>query len=197
MNLLIDELPESLTVCGRAYKIRTDFRISLLYEILMQDETMTFDERCQAALDLYYYEIPPDGEEAMMAVIWFYSGGRQQSAAPAKGGKKQKQIYSFEHDDAYIYAAFLQQYGIDLNSIPHLHWWKFSALFQAIDSKCQFSKIMGYRAMDISPDMPQKQREFYREMQELYKLPIPEKEQEALDAIEEALLSGGDLTEVL
>ena len=44
----------------------------------------------------------------------------------------------------------MEQYKIDLNSIKYLHWWKFKALFNNLNENIQFSKIMSYRAMDLS-----------------------------------------------
>lgn len=45
--------------------------------------------------------------------------------------------------------------------------------------------------------MSKEQREFYSRMKELYALPIPDDEQEKMDAIAEALMNGGDLTGLL
>ena len=36
MNILIDELPESVEIEGVEYEINTDFRISILFELLMR-----------------------------------------------------------------------------------------------------------------------------------------------------------------
>lgn len=40
MNILVDTLPESVAVCGEKYEIRTDFRIAILFEMLMQDASI-------------------------------------------------------------------------------------------------------------------------------------------------------------
>lgn len=198
MNLLVDELPQSVEIDGKKYEIRWDFRISVLYELLMDDDSVPLEDKFPMALNLYFPAVPEDIEVAMEAIQWFYNGGQEESKRKNNGRKagKAQRIYSFQYDAPYIYAAFMSQYGIDLNSTT-LHWWKFIALFQALDSKCQFSKIMGYRAMEISKDMPKKQKEFYREMKELYRLPVSETEQQEVEMIEKALLGGGDLNGVL
>lgn len=198
MNLLVDELPQSVEIEGKRYEIRWDFRISVLYELLMDDVSVPLEDKFPMALNLYFPAIPEDMESAMEAIQWFYNGGQEESKRKHNGRKagKAQRIYSFHYDAPYIYAAFMSQYGIDLNSVT-LHWWKFIALFQALDGKNQFSKIMGYRAMEISKDMPQKQKEFYREMKELYRLPVSETEQQEVEMIEKALLGGGDLNGVL
>ncbi|WP_165442998.1 Gp15 family bacteriophage protein [Senegalia massiliensis] len=58
---------------------------------------------------------------------------------------KADNIYSFEHDDEYIYSAFLDQYGIDLKDIKHLHWWKFKSPFKGLKEDNLICKIMRYR----------------------------------------------------
>ena len=72
----------------------------------------------------------------------------------------------------------MQQYGIDLQDIEYLHWWKFKALFNGLAENTQFVKIMGYRAMDISKIKDKKEKKRYRELQRLYALPDMRTEEE-------------------
>ena len=58
MNILIDVLPESVTVDGEEYEIRTDFRTSMLFELLMQDNEVKPQDKTKKALKLYYPVIP-------------------------------------------------------------------------------------------------------------------------------------------
>lgn len=55
---------------------------------------------------------------------------------------------------------------------------------------------MEYRAADITK-MKGDQKKFYQQMKKLYSLPTPRDEVEKLDEINEALLNGGDVSEVL
>ena len=70
-------------------------------------------------------------------------------------------------------------------------------MFRTLSSDLEFSKIMEYRSVDIDANMSKEQSTFYRRMKELYALPLPEDEEQKLDAIEEALMNGGDLTGLL
>ena len=54
MNLLIDYLPSSVTIGGADFKIRSDFRTSILFEQLMFDSTIEDKEKIALALELYY-----------------------------------------------------------------------------------------------------------------------------------------------
>ena len=42
MNLLIDLVPNTVNIDGEEYKINSDFRYSILFELLMQDKNATF-----------------------------------------------------------------------------------------------------------------------------------------------------------
>lgn len=198
MNILVDELPNSVMVVGREVEINSDFRTAILYELLMMDREIEMQEKVETALSLFYPSVPGDTKEAMDAMLWFYSCGKKEgNNEGAKGRKRQERIYSYDEDDLYIYAAFLGQYGIDLNQIDYLHWWKFKAMFQSLKSDHEIVKIMGYRAIEITSDMTQSQKDFYRKMKILYQIPLAKTEQEKISAIEDALLHGGDLSGIL
>ena len=195
-NLIVDDLPETVRIDGADYQINWDFRTSVLFEIMMQDDELTDSDKTHEAVHLFYPVIPPDISKAVEKIIWFYKCGRRKNryAAAREEGPQMKRVYSFEYDDDYIYAAFMEQYGIDLNDVEGLHWWKFRALLKGLREDCEFVKIMGYRSVEITGKMSNEQKEFYRRMKELYELPISETEQEKEDAITQILLYGGDLT---
>lgn len=79
MNLLIDRPPETVMIGGTEYEINTDFRASILFELLMQDDEVDDVEKIYKAVDLYFPEDYPDGEDLMeifKAIAWFYLCGR-------------------------------------------------------------------------------------------------------------------------
>ena len=191
MNILIDKVPEYVEIDGIEYKINTDFRIGIMFELLMQDNTLTDMEKVEITLNLYYPEIPHDPIQALEKILWFYRCGKEydpESLQEGTGDTTQQQaIYSFEHDAEYIYAAFLDQYGIDLQDIEHLHWWKFRALFKGLKEDNLIVKIMGYRAIKIDDSMTDSEKKFYRRMKRIYALPDnrtqEEKERDFTNAI--------------
>ena len=199
MNMLIDSLPHSICINGKEYAIRYDHKTAILYETMMLDEEVEGAEKPLLALRLFYPIIPTDWVEALEGIQWFYRCGEDDVKVKSKKKSKGKQdrIYSFEHDATYIYSAFLEQYGIDLTEVQGLHWWKFRALVQGLNEDCALCKIMGYRGMEIPDSMGKEQKEFYRKMKEQYRIPLAKGEQEKLNAIEEALLHGGDLAGLL
>lgn len=194
-NIILDVLPETVEIDGAEYRINSDFRISILFELLMQDDEVGKRQKLVQGLQLYYPEIPHNVTMAVDKMIWFYRCGKEtESGGHGSGSGRAKQIYSFEHDDDYIYAAFLEQYGIDLQDIEELHWWKFRALFRGLSEDTEFVKIMGYRSVKITSKMSKEQREFYKKMQSIHALPITDAERKADELLTEALLNGGDIT---
>lgn len=197
-NILVDLLPESVLVGGRECPIRTDFRVFILFELLWQEEDLSGEEKLRMSLRLCYPDPPGDTAGAANAMLWFYRCGRdggRRGRAQAGGGHGR--AYSFGHDAGLIYAAFLSQYGIDLQDIGHLHWWKFRAMFQALSDQTEFVKVMGYRGIEVTEGMTASQKEFYRRMKRVHALPLQKGEEELQEAVEAALLGGGDLAGLL
>lgn len=185
-------LPETVNIDGVEYPINTDFRTSIKFEILVQQETDEMKLLLEL-LRLYYGEIiPPNIPIAIEKALWFYAGGELK----AKGNASKKEaLYSFEYDGDYIYSAFLEQYGIDL-TYAKLHWWKFRALFLSLSDKTKLSEIIGYRSVQISGKMSKEEKEFYKKMKKIYALPKNQKEEERMHEIRERLRKGESIEEV-
>ena len=198
-SLLLDKLPTTVTIDNTIYKINSNFRVSILFELMMLDNELTEEEKITTALELYYPVIPTDLNKAIEEIIKFYSCGANSSDSKGNGSsyKSYNDVYNFEYDSEYIYSAFMDQYNIDLNSINYLHWWKFKAMFKSLKDDNMIVKIMGYRSMDLSKVKDKEQKAYYRRMQKLYEIPISKDEQNKLDDITIALLSSEDLSKVL
>ena len=194
MNLLLYRVPQSVVSGGHSYEFDADFRNCIKFENLMFDPEIDDDSRGALALNLFYPVIPGDISAAFQEIIWFYAA--EQKEASHSGSGSQKRIYSFEHDADYIFAAFMADYRIDLNEIGFLHWWKFRALFAGLKPDNLICKIMEYRSADTK-SMKGEQKKFYEKMQRQYALPLPKAEQDKLNEISDALMHGGNVSEVL
>ena len=141
-------------------------------------------------LTLAYKTLPENPIDAMGALLWFYScGAYKSSGGSAIADKKQRQsAYSLSEDFMYIWAAFMSEFGIDL-TVKHLHWWHFQALIGCLGDDCRFSRIIGYRSMDLSQVKDSEMRSFYSRMQKEYRLEgtADEKEAETVAAIGSAM----------
>lgn len=146
MNLLVDDLPAE--VCN--VPVRTDYRYMVLFEQLLKDPELSGPDKIATALDLLYTRQPAASlQKAWDGLLWFYRCGeeaadRQKAGAPTHSARA---VYDFDQDAAYIYSAFRQVYGIDLQA-GALHWWAFRALLSSLPDSCLMGKIMGWRAAD-------------------------------------------------
>lgn len=184
MNILTDRLPESVEIDGKEYAVHTDFRNWIQFEILLSGG---MDEaKFMKMLDLCYIDLPPSLSNAIQSMFWFYSGGKKEEKKSVPASEKKRQIYSFEFDAEYIYAAFFTQYKIDLQTAD-LHWWQFKSLFKSLDDDNKICKIMEYRAVDLSQVKDKEQKKFYRKMKALYRLPDLRTEEEKERAMIESM----------
>lgn len=187
-NIILDKLP---LYTPDGLKIRTNFRESIKFELLMQDRDISDENKIKMALNLYYCEPQKiqNIEQAIKNVLWFYKCGKEDKNVDKNNEEnniKNKQIYSYEFDAEYIYSAFMEQYNIDLSNIEYLHWWKFRALFSCLNESVLFTKIMGYRAMNLSKIKDKEMKKHYKKMQKLYALPDMRSEEEKENDFAEA-----------
>jgi hypothetical protein len=200
MNILVDLIPDSVEVNGIKYEINTNFRTSILFEMMMQDNELEDEFKIALTLEQYYpilnsnyYDLIENllnnKNEAIEKILWFYRCGKDTKKSNSGNGKSVK-IYDYDCDDEYIYSAFLDQYGIDLQDIKYLHWWKFKAMFNSLKEDNQIIKIMGYRGMDLSKIKDKEQKAHYKKMQKLYEIPKGKTEIDKNSDINKALMSG-------
>ena len=176
MNMIIDELNCVLFDRIGNIEFNTDFRTSILFELLMQDVNISKKAKIVQSLKLYYpnFSQISNIEKAIDDITWFYRCGKNKNEdklVKQKNEKNKKQIYSYEFDDTYIYSAFLSQYNIDLQDIENLHWWKFRALFEGLHKDNKIVEIMEYRATDLRKIKDKQEKAKYKRLKELYALP--------------------------
>lgn len=171
-NILIDKLPVEVQVGGARYPVNYGYRAFMLIEMALYDELASEEQRLLNILNLFYKRnIPRDITGAVDRLIWFYRCG-QGGKAGSKGGRGNVRCYDFDLDAPYIFSAFLTQYRIDLQETANdaLHWWKFRAMFEALDENLKMSRIIYYRTVDTS-GMSKNQRRFVLDMKKRYALP--------------------------
>lgn len=181
MNLLVDDLKQ---IIKSRIKIdfNTDFRICIMFELLMQDNTIQQEAKINQALTLFYPNRAQikDINKAINDILWFYACGKKEEINTKESeGNNTKQIYSYEFDDEYIYGAFYEQYRIDL-AYDKIHWWKFKSLLKSLKDDTEFVKIKGYRAYTGKD-------ENMKELRDYWELPKPVEEQQRLNKIYEIL----------
>ena len=175
-DLLTEALPESVWIHGKEYPIQCDFRIGIKLDGILRSE-LEDQEKIKRMLVLYFKDnIPPNIPAAIDKIIWFYRCGEVLDHEDEEK-KKRRYIRRKSKDPAcvltqdapYVYAAFMDQYGIDLTSVTFMHWWKFMALFESLGDETKMSKIMYYRQASTS-GMSKERRAFINEMKKIYKI---------------------------
>ncbi len=174
-DFITKALPETVVIDGMAYPIYWDFRIGMQFERIRNGK-MSDEERIIKLLQLYYPQIPENISEAINQMLWFYRCGEPEEQKEDEDNRRQRYqrrtsnepAYSFAQDAPYIYAAFREQYGIDLTEVS-MHWWKFVALFDSLNEETKMHKIMYYRKVSTS-GRPKAERAFLNEMKKLYKI---------------------------
>ena len=181
MSLFDEELPMEYEYDGVQYEMHTDFREWIRFELLMTDPDILPREKPPLLARLIFPIVPPDPQLSEF-IIWFYSCGRKPNKVKSKktaARNKNAAVYSFEYDDGYIYAAFLEQYGIDLTTVEYLHWWKFKALFKSLHD-CKMCSIMGYRSEEVTSKTPESRKAQINELKQIYALPKSLSEQQKI-----------------
>ena len=167
MSILTQKLPDYLLVRGKKCPIKTDFKTWLVFsELIGNSEELS--AKIPQIFGLVFYELPPNLFDALTAMMEFY--GKSKKDDNKNADSNAKKLFDFEYDAELIYSAFVQQYKIDLCD-EDIHWWKFKALFEGLSEDTHFMKVMQYRGMDLSKIKDKEQKNFYKKMKRLYRLP--------------------------
>ena len=160
INILFEELPDAVEVSGKFYKIATDFRDWIAFFDMMSDTAINQKQKMLTALTWFSGEIPANLPKAFNALTDFAScsGMKKTSENQDKNSKNSGvPTLSWLYDSAYVLGAFRQVYGIDLIRMEFMHWWEFSALFEALPEETPIKKRIAYRQIKIS-DIRDKER---------------------------------------
>ena len=85
---------------------------------------------------------------------------------------KEKAPYDIRYDGDYIYASFLQAYGIDLFDVQgELHWKKFNALLSGLPEGTKFMEVVKIRKWKPQKGDSSEYKEEMRRLQKDYALP--------------------------
>lgn len=177
MNLLYEVPPDTVEVGGKAYPVYTDFRDWLRFFDMQEDAGLGNREKLLLMLE-WYKEKPPveQLEESLDASILFASRKEKtpnddERIAEQKSTDK---VLSWNFDAAYVYAAFLSVYHIDLLTLKEMHWHTFLALFDALPDDTPIKQRMGYRAVNLSEIKDKNERSRIKKIQDRIRIPKEE-----------------------
>lgn len=151
MNILLDRLPNAVSVDGIRYQPETDYRAAVAFELLVDEGV---DNLLELMRPFYPHGLPANAEGAVEAALWFYRCGEE---LPDEKPKKKTRSYSFEVDADVIFADFWRYYNIDLSN-EALHWWAFRALLAGLPDDSGYKERVYYRTCDIKGLPPAEQK---------------------------------------
>jgi len=174
IDLTID-LPDAITVDGKSYLIKTDFREWLKFSKIIEDKNVTL-------ADLIYLFVDgiPQTDFSQELVDFFIN----ENPLPKYTGTSSEPILDYLIDSEYIYASFMSEYGIDLIS-ANLHWHQFKALLIGLPDECKLKEIMAMRSYKKDKRTPEKVAEENKRAWSLSRVKNKKNEKEIMKEINE------------
>lgn len=134
-----------------------------------EDDSLTGQEKNAVLLSLYKEPVGDVQEGARLAIKYLNCGEEksgEETSLPYR-------LFSFSKDSGYIFAAFRQTHGIDLQKAV-LHWWEFCALFMDLGSDTTFCQLINLRKRVKSGKATKEERQAAAEMGEAFEIPEPD-----------------------
>ena len=170
MNIITDKLPESVSLCGRSYPIKTDFKVWLKFHEIITDKGKSpaekFTDAVLCCFDPHQCKNLPDSYEETRSVLFSFFAGIPKGKGETKTAEK---VFDFKEDADLIFTSFFQEYGIDLSE-SSMHWYKFLALLEGLSENSRLKKAVAWRSVNPAEIEDAKRRNFCRKMKEFYSL---------------------------
>lgn len=141
------KLPDCIEAAGSFFTIKTDFRSWLNFSRIVNTKGAVVDD-----VDFIYTDTIPPAEnkkEAFEKLLEFFQPKTPlpRPIGESSGGK----VLDYEIDADLIYAAFYEQYGIDLletdkhGHAVQIHWHRFLALLSGLHNT-KLNEVMSWRS---------------------------------------------------
>lgn len=165
----------------RIIRLNTAFFRVLQCYVILQDEFISQYEQVEMCLRLLVRNkytllfLPPNKKIHLFKLIFesfIDTGGNTKDAVKS---------FDFEQDASFIYASFLQCYGIDLmGKDRNLHWWKFIALFSGLTDDTRIMQVISIRTkpMPKATKYNAEERRQLARLKAIYRLKVTETERE-------------------
>lgn len=178
--------PEFAEVCGREYKINTDYHVALQCFEIINDETIDDYERALAIIYLLFGFVPDENADLFLEKAkLFLRCGKPESDID---DDEEKDI-DFNFDSGYIMASFMSDYKIDLSAVQEMHFWQYIDLIGGLTKNCVMSRVRELRNYDLSEIKDAQQREEMARAKESVRLPqnLTRAQQRAFDEFDRLL----------
>ena len=173
--------PEYAEIAGVRYKINTDYRVALRCFKVIDDTSISDEERAYAVIYLLFGEVPTSNMDEFLRIAGDYlrCGEKETTQASAE------RDIDFNEDERYIIASFMSDYRIDLPSAD-MHFWQYIQLIQGFTESAVMSKVREIRNYDITELKDPNSRAKMIKAKEAVALPkrFSVEEQKAIDEFE-------------
>ena len=173
--------PEYAEVKGIKYKINTDYRVALRCFEVIEDTSISDEERAFAVIFLLFGEVPIEDMHEFLRI----SGDYLRCGEKAETQTSANRDMDFTADEKYIAASFMSDYRIDLASVD-MHFWQYIQLIQGFTENAIMSRVRDIRNYDLSELKDPKARAKMVQAKKAVALPdkFSKAEQNAIDEFE-------------
>lgn len=175
MNFFYETFPDTVSIHGEDIAIITDFREYIrLLDMLKCDELNAYQKKL--ILKEYFLDEITIDDDAIDALTEFVvmdldSQDKDPDEDDSEHTGSKKNLISYEIDYPFILSGFLRDYGIDLESVDYLHWWKFRMLFDGLSEDTEIKQRIMYRGIDLSDIKDKDERKRIAKIQRRIQLP--------------------------
>lgn len=180
--------PTQAEIAGKLYPLNTDFNVAKDCYRIINDDTISDQERALAVIYMIFGFVPSEKrEEFLNKASLFLTCGQGN-----KGNQDEPPDFDVNFDEGFIEASFRYCYGIDLENCK-MHWWKFNELIQGLDKHCILSRVREIRNYDLNEIKDPVQRSKMASAKEKLKLPesVSQEDKEKEEAFD-SLFDGGE-----
>lgn len=177
---MLGALPQSVTLPdGTEYAIRTDFRDVLSILEAFSDPDLENEEKVYVCLYILYKDFPTmpktQYESAFKAAMQFIDCGVDPDD---KSEKKTPHTMDWVQDERLIFPAVNHVAGMEVRSVPYLHWWTFYGYFMEIHDGV-FANVLALRQKKATGKKLEKwEREFWQNNTDICELKVRLSEEE-------------------
>lgn len=171
---LSKDLPNTIMVDGKSYLVNTDFKVWLGFNIAIENDELTVNDLAKLFVnDIANIFVNVSSQENLIKAIMQFLTNPNNIPRYDNGNER---ATDYLEDSEYIYASFMDAYGIDLCN-TEMHWHQFKALLLGLPDNSRYKQILAMRCADLK-DSKKKPEDIARENKRAWALPLSKKEKE-------------------
>ncbi len=182
---MIGQLPQTVKVCNKEYKIRSDYRNILTIFSAYNDNELTENDKIFVCLQRFYVDMAsiPKTEEAYKEALQAAHDFMEYKLSDDKPSPK---VVNWEKDEQMIFPAINKIAGMEVRTVPYMHWWTFLGYFMAVDRDDLWGTVLTIRQKKATGKKLEKyEKEFLTANPDLCAVEYREKRNTPEDALKE------------